>query len=358
MVKILLFGDLHLRKGYLKQGVQLAKAMRLVVESTRPDYVILLGDVLHTHETVYVKALKILEEILEFLTNSVRETFIIVGNHDFVSASENQSSEHPLNPFSRWPRVKIIDRMQIVDLDLPPYPRTQIRMVMTPYLPYSVNFSATLEKLLGNKNRSPPVTLEDIDVVFAHQPFLQVDPKAGSYPEDYPVIYSGHIHDRMTIQDNIHYVGSSAQVAIDEHPDKFCLLLSFDPEKKIKEDWIRLDVRSRVKLSVPIENLEEKRKELLSLSTRHDLVVTITGLGTSEREVPTKTEKQLQRNGITLNYEDDPDRSIEVDIKNPRLQKKKNFDLILKELISKADENTQNAYTLIFGDTKTELIFT
>ncbi len=160
---ILLFGDLHLRKGHLQQG---SETVQEIVEKTRvcqPDIIVLLGDVLHTHDMVYVGAFRLLEELIDQL-RTLAEVYVLVGNHDFINASENQTQEHPLGPFKKWEGVHIVDKAKIIRV-------SGHRILMTPYIPYGK------DRFIKMVDASHGKLTQEIDIILAHQPFFGSGPQ-------------------------------------------------------------------------------------------------------------------------------------------------------------------------------------
>lgn len=334
--KILLFGDLHLRKGHLLQGQECCRALVDTSKKVRPDLIILLGDVLHTHEMVYVKALKLFEGLLEQLRN-IAPVRVLVGNHDFTSATENQSTEHPLGPFKKWAKVKIVDHALVDDIFI----ERGYQLLLTPYIPYGNHFISAMDPFLEKVE-------EGVDmVIFAHQPFSPLDPKAEHWPEDYPMVFSGHIHDKQQLQENVYYVGSSSQVAIDEKPDKYACVVTLGPER-ISHRVIKLDVRSIAVIRVKYDDLVTE--DIVSVAQRHDVRLIITS---SREEKATFSESddrsELVAAGVKITW----DLPMEKGAGNNKIRAKTrrgNFSEILKILVEKSgDEKVQGAYRKIYG---------
>lgn len=329
-MKLLLFGDLHLRKGHLQQGESVSEALVSKTIELQPDIVVLLGDVLHTHEMVYVKALRLLEELVDHL-RKLALVYILIGNHDYISASEFQTQEHPLGPFKKWDRVTVIDCITLVELG-------KKKVVMTPYIPYH-KFIQSLESFLGDQDLDPL----DLDLVLGHQPFLPVDPKAEAWPSHFPVMISGHIHDRCKPQENLYYVGASCQVNYSESPDKYACFVNLSGKKSWK--FVRLKVRSVHLEKVKVADLLPG--PLIEITRNHDVRLILQGTREEKTSFEeTKNFRTLKAAGIKLSWElEMPKRDP-----SPKKRKRKDFEIILKEMVAQSDPRVRDAYKLIFGE--------
>lgn len=341
--KVLLFGDLHLRKGHLIQGQECCRALVETSKKVKPDLIVLLGDVLHTHEMVYVKALKLFEGLLEQLRN-IAPVRVLVGNHDFTSASENQSTEHPLGSFKKWAKVKIIDHATLDDFFI----EYGYRLLLTPYIPYGGHFIAEMDRLLesGPDEYEVPEGCETI--IFAHQPFSPLDPKAEHWPLDYPMVFSGHIHDRRSLQENVYYVGSSSQVAMDELPDKYACVVTLGPEG-VTFDTPRLDVRSISVMRVNYDDFSVKK--VMKVARFHDVRLIISS-SREEKEafMASDDRHELVAAGVKTTW----DLPLDKGTGNSQVRAKSrrgNFSEILKILVNKSgDEKIQSAYERVYRE--------
>lgn len=342
--RVLLFGDLHLRKGHLVQGQECCRALVETSKKVKPDLIVLLGDVLHTHEMVYVKALKLFEGLLEQLRN-IAPVRVLVGNHDFTSASENQSTEHPLGSFKKWAKVKIIDHAMLDDFFI----KHGYRLLLTPYIPYGGHFIAEMDRLLESASGGYATTGDVETLILAHQPFSPLDPKAEHWPLDYPMVFSGHIHDRRSLQENVYYVGSSSQVAMDELPDKYACVVTLGPEG-ITFETPRLDVRSIAVMRLKYDEFSVEK--VMKVARYHDVRLIISS-SREEKEafMASNDRHELLAAGVKTTW----DLPMDKGIGNSKVKTKSrrgNFSEILKILVDKSgDEKIQSAYERVYrGD--------
>lgn len=84
-MKIIAVGDPHFRTDNIPEVDIFIGKMVDLVESEKPDAVVILGDVLHTHERLHTTPLNKAYEFIDKMRKLVR-TFVLVGNHDMCFA--------------------------------------------------------------------------------------------------------------------------------------------------------------------------------------------------------------------------------------------------------------------------------
>lgn len=211
-VTILSIGDIHFHKDAKLAGDELIERLIAIATEVRPTIIILLGDILDTHETLKNVPWKQAEHLFKGLTE-IAPIYVLIGNHDLCSASEFLTDNHFFNPYKIWPNITIVDTPLIVTL-------CNLKFVLSPYVPPG-RFVEALNTLFDL-----PGEWRDAACIFAHQEFEGVvynnreSSKADRWSEELPMVISGHIHDECQIGGNIFYQGSSRQVKFDEGPDK------------------------------------------------------------------------------------------------------------------------------------------
>jgi len=327
MHNLLLFGDLHLRKGHLQQGEEACYALVAKAKEVSPDIIVLMGDVLHTHEMAHITPFKLLEGLLDDL-RKIAPVYVLVGNHDFKSATEDQTGEHFLGPYKKWAKVKVIDRVSEVTLG-------GHTIVATPYLPYG-KFCSSVEEVVED--------LDQVDLILTHQPFLVVDPKAEVLPRDYPVVYSGHIHDKCHPQSNLHYIGSSCQENYSEKPDKYACLLEVS-KKGVSHRYLRLDIRSIHLEKVRVDELDVKK--LVKITQHHEVRLILQGTREEKSDFQSQKENRvLLAAGIKPTWEID---LVDRVVVAPAKRKRKDFGTLLEDLVRESDQKVKDAYNIIYG---------
>lgn len=83
--KILAIGDLHIQPDTLAEVNTFLKQLEKWLSTNPVDLIVVLGDTLHTHETVYTECLNKMLEYLK-LCEKYAETEVLIGNHDYCFA--------------------------------------------------------------------------------------------------------------------------------------------------------------------------------------------------------------------------------------------------------------------------------
>jgi predicted phosphodiesterase len=228
-VHVLTIGDPHFKLDNLGEvSTYIAKIVQ-IIKNERPDFVVVLGDLLHTHERVHTT---VLNKAYQFI-NRLREqcpVYVLVGNHDYINNSQFLTSNHWMTAMTYWDNVEIIDKGAT---KVTPFGK----FIFCPYV-YPGRFIEAL-------------TIIDSDWksargIFCHQEFYgckmgAVQSEIGDkWDEQYPYIISGHIHDKQKLQENIYYIGSSMQHAFGESPDKTVTICYFGNNIKMEERGLYL----------------------------------------------------------------------------------------------------------------------
>jgi DNA repair exonuclease SbcCD nuclease subunit len=223
-MKFLAIGDIHIKLDNLLEIQYLTDQLLSLIREYSPDYLILLGDILHTHERIHTNCLNQAADLFRKFS-SLLPTYVLVGNHDYISNSQFLTSEHWMNPFKEWPRLFIVDRVTRVG-----------DAVLCPYVPDGRLVEA-LNTLEGWEKSS---------LIFAHQTLdgVKMGPSlvqgVEEWKRDYPMLCSGHIHDRQQPQPNLYYTGTPIPHSFGESNDKSIAL--FD-DGKLEE--IPMDICSK-----------------------------------------------------------------------------------------------------------------
>lgn len=179
--------------------------------------VVILGDLLHTHNKIEMDHLHQANRFIERIISHVGASrlILLIGNHDRVS---NHGIDYDVHAFRGWKSadVVVVDRPMIVDDAL--------------FLPYleDGSFIQTIDTHLRSVQRG----LMEMSMVVAHQSVRGVQLTKNTkysgndtWQQDWPILISGHIHHQQDIG-NIHYPGSPFQHDFsDQSEKKFVALL-------------------------------------------------------------------------------------------------------------------------------------
>lgn len=202
-LQILVVGDLHYQEDPTMPTL-LNKKIDNILSEGEYDCCILLGDVLHRFKNIDQPALSLVCKLFEIITKHC-PLFVLVGNHDYINASQFLTENHSLMPFKHWPKVKIIDTPQIIKMT------SDIRILLVPYIPKG-QFLEALETV---------PKWESVNMIFAHQEFQgcnmggHVCQDGDGWSEKFPPIISGHAHTKHVVEPNITYIGMPYDLGYD-----------------------------------------------------------------------------------------------------------------------------------------------
>jgi DNA repair exonuclease SbcCD nuclease subunit len=211
--RILCIGDPHFRVENITEVEEFIAKLIPLIEDRKPDFIVVLGDLLHTHERVHTIALNKAYDFINQL-RKLAKTFVIVGNHDYIQNQQFLTENHWMNGMKEWENVVIVDKV----LEFEDF-------VFCPYVPPG-RFEEALDTLSGYDWRQS-------SCIFAHQEFygckmgaiISVD--GDKWGESFPVVVSGHIHSKQQPQKNVYYTGSAMQHAFGESEENIIAVFDF-----------------------------------------------------------------------------------------------------------------------------------
>ncbi len=195
-MKILCIGDVHIKADNLDMIDEVeTKILDILKKSTVGEFgaIVLLGDILHTHERLHVLALNraylLFRKLLEYAP-----LYVIVGNHDYIQNDQFLTTNHWMNALKEWPNLTIVDTVI-----------KRENLVFVPYVPTGRFLEAL--NTIGDSWKTAKY-------IFAHQEFegarmkTIVSYEGDKWDKKYPLVISGHIHGRQTLECGVEYSGS------------------------------------------------------------------------------------------------------------------------------------------------------
>lgn len=242
--KILVVGDLHFHEGDIILPSLFTNKIRKLLGTGTYDCCVLLGDVFHKFKTVDQPSLAAVTELFQTITNYC-PLFVLVGNHDYINATQFLSKNHTLRPFEMWQNVKIIDTPTKIKMP-------NCRLLFVPYVPKG-RFLEALEEVKG---------WEKVDMIFAHQEFKgcqmggHVSVDGDCWSEKFPPVICGHSHTKHKVGSNIFYPGMPYDLGYGETQNRYVSELIFD-DNTYKINYIDSDLPRKRLVRLPIEKARE-----------------------------------------------------------------------------------------------------
>lgn len=352
-MKTLIIGDPHFKYKNIIDCEIYSKNVIEIAKKHQPDFIVILGDILDSHEIVRTQPHKLVESFFEGLSG-VAPTYVLIGNHDYINNSQFLTDNHIFGPFKKWPNIFIIDAPHYVEMGNKSF-------VFMPYVPPG-RFMDALD-VLTTKYDEP---WEFVDCIFAHQEFKGCKIRSDTgfksavgdvWDENNPFVISGHMHNSQRVGANIFYTGSSIQHSHKES-QKYLFLADWDKEGEFPNEpkLTKLSLGMKVKkwLSITVDKLTKKESDkkyidkLLTYDLHINLIGTSLEFATFKK---TKLHALLVKNRVLFSYESTETYSNSDEIASLRSAKKKDvcYNTVFQTIVSKKNEFVQAEYELLFG---------
>jgi DNA repair exonuclease SbcCD nuclease subunit len=242
-LRIIAFGDPHIQVSNLQDVDTFISSLQNILEKTKPDMIVCLGDVLHSHERLNTHALNKAVELFRML-RGFATTYVLVGNHDYIQNQQFLSDNHWMNVLHEWDDIVVVDKVIIKEMK-------GSQVTFCPYVPNG-RFKDALSTCTG---------WEHSDVIFAHQEFLGckmggiVSETGDCWESDGPLVISGHIHEKQWIGKNIYYTGVPMQHSFGDSGNTSMALLSLKQNSDANIEEIPVGIAP--KRNISCETLKE-----------------------------------------------------------------------------------------------------
>lgn len=336
MVKILVIGDVHFKVTNIPEVELFIQRITELAQKEKPDFIVILGDVLDTHEKIHSIPLNKAKEFI-LAMREVAYTYVLVGNHDFYNNSQFLNSNHWMNILKEWEGLEIVDTVVTCENEGEFF-------VFVPYVSPG-RFEEALDTI-GEEWKSA-------SCIFAHQEFYGC--KMGSitsldgdkWPEKYPRVVSGHIHSSDHLQGNLYYTGSAMQHAFGESEKNTVAVLDLE----ISQYTCR-----EVDLELPrkkiIATTFKKVMEFKIPSGEDKLMLSISGINPEEFKSFQKSKKykELQKAGIKVKFNQQRSELLK-EVDKEAATKGSDFREILHALVQKEkNPHLTAAYELLINE--------
>ena len=258
MTKIIAVGDPHFQISNIVDVEIFINKIEELAKREKPDLIVILGDVLHTHERVHTIPLNKAYDFVDRM-RLITLTYVLVGNHDMTSNQIYLTDDHWMNGMKEWENVVIVDNVKYLELN-------GEKFTFCPYV-----FPGRFQEALNTTGDG----WKDSSIIFAHQEFAGckmgpiISVEGDNWPLDFPNVISGHIHSKQTPQKNIYYCGSAMQHAFGESEENIIPIITttgcnYDleeidlhmPRKKI----VYMDVNDIDSYAIPAKDAEDTIK--------------------------------------------------------------------------------------------------
>lgn len=207
------------------------------------DYIVVLGDTLHTNETVtspvYVRALRFLRMLVKY-----SHVILLIGNHDLINEQAYLSDIHFFYAVKDWNHpITVVDRPTVFSGG---------KIVACPYVPPGRLVEA-LDSHISDWRKA--------SIVLAHQEIKGckhgafISEKGDVWESDYPLLVTGHIHEYQRLGNNVLYPGTPIQHSFGDGLDKGLSAVNLHEDNGWSEERIYLSIKRKKTLHVAFCNL-------------------------------------------------------------------------------------------------------
>ena len=245
-MKFLCIGDPHFQVSNIPEIEEFISKLIPLIKEKKPDIIVVLGDLLHTHERVHTIALNKAYDFIDQLRRFTK-TYVLVGNHDYIQNQQFLTENHWMNALKQWEDVIIVDRVLLMA-------DGNRDFVFCPYVPPG-RFQ---EALNTNSNYNPKIT----SCIFAHQEFFGckmgaiISVEGDKWPLTDPFVISGHIHSKQMPQKNIYYSGSSLQHAFGESEENIIPIFDFNADGTFTVEEVDLHLKRKKIVYTDMDSIE------------------------------------------------------------------------------------------------------
>jgi len=246
-IKFLCIGDPHFQDSNIKDVEVLIEKLIDQTKKRAPNFVVIMGDILHSNEKIslapFKKATYLIDRLSEY-TN----VYLLIGNHDYMNASQFLTDNHAFNSLKKWKNVFIIDEITVHEY-------SGLKFCFAPYVPTG----RFLEALNGSGE-----CWDLCDCIFAHQEFkgckmgAKISDTGDVWEEDYPLVISGHIHLHQVLN-NVFYTGSIMQHGYADEDDKYLWEFNFeinDEETNYTHNSIDLGLKKKKLVNIDYDDFK------------------------------------------------------------------------------------------------------
>lgn len=340
-VRVLAVGDQHFKTNNIQDIDILINDVVSITRRVKPDFVVLLGDLLDRHNIVDIIPFNKAIHFIDLLSKE-SHVYLLIGNHDYINNQQFLTENHAFNALKKWKNVTVVDRVVCKTVK-------EMDFVFVPYVPPG-RFEEALETTVEQQ-----VMWEYATCIFAHQEFYGVkfkmcsSTKGDKWDAEYPYVISGHIHSEQQVGTNIYYVGSSLQASFSELGVKHVWEVIFTgTDETISMDYKRhkLSIKSRKVIRINVNDINDNIYNDISDDYHNKLVISGT---TSQIAAFSKSTfyNELKQHVDKIDFKATLDVSNVKRIECLEGASIKYID-VLSDLVNKENEMTRNMFKMIF----------
>lgn len=290
MTKIIAIGDPHIKLDNFEDFNLFEESLHRLIDSEKPDFIVVLGDILHYHEKIFTQCLNRAYHFIKKLGERAL-TFVLVGNHDMINNQQFLSENHWMNSMKKFSsNIVIVDKVsRHQDFLFCPYvsPGRFVEALSTIGEDYDYNRA---------------------NIIFAHQEFKGCKMGAIISEEgdpwtdpNLPLVVSGHVHLNQWVGEKVYYTGSALQHAFGESEKNIIGVITVLDKDKIDIREVDLDLPRKQIITSTVDNFDKIASKVLGRDKPDHIKISMSG-GIEEFKSLKTTEnyKKLLKQGVKI----------------------------------------------------------
>lgn len=256
MPLLLCIGDLHFSSSNIEYTNQVYGQIESFLLDNKVDTIVLLGDILHNHETLHTIPFNKSLDFIAMLA-SYSMVYIIIGNHDYINDNQFLTTNHPFNMLKTHKNITIVDKVvRNGDFIFCPYVKNGRIIEALDTEPLWKTSKYVFSHIAVNGIKYGPVAVSD----------------SVNWEKEYPILISGHIHDRQKFSENVIYVGSAYQITDGEPYNKRLLLLNTETNQQSTIDLF-VQPRGILRIDLSTDEWKDEKKDIKDIENVSKIVV-------------------------------------------------------------------------------------
>lgn len=318
---IIAVGDPHVQTSNLPDVDLFIVKLCSLIKERKPEMVVILGDMLHTHERLHTSALNKAYEMVERVRACCDRVILVVGNHDMINNQVHLTNDHWMNGMKEWNGITVVDTVITEKVG-------NGEWMICPYV-FPGRFVEALETY------SEQQRWKEVTGIFAHQEFRgckmgAIESVEGDHWDlNSPLVVSGHIHSRQRPQENVYYPGSAMQHAFGESTRNIIPVIHLGEDGSVKDiEEVDLCLPRKKIVTVCVEDVDEwqcpKTDDKIRLTIKGDM-------NEFKTLKKSKKYKELVKKGVKVVFK--PLKTVMETSEG--IVSDENFSSVLKELVAK-----------------------
>lgn len=316
-MKVLFIGDIHIKFGNLLEVDKIISYVKENIHVDRIDMAVLAGDILDTHGVVHTQLMNKAYELVNSLLDNAIETYILVGNHDYIDNSQFCTGNHWMTGLGG----NVVDK-----------PISVHSIVLVPYVPKG-KFHEALNLYLNKE-------WTFAKCIFAHQEFKGckmgaiISEDGDMWDIDMPHVISGHIHERQRPQQNIYYPGSAINHSFGN--DSQGISIFTINSDAIEEECINLNFIRKKILYMEVHEVIKDNSIVLDKNYKYSIEGTQTDI--AEFKKTPKYKSMLQKSKVVFR---------EKKKEKTRVEGKKFIDILHESILRESSDDLLEDYKYV-----------